>query len=305
MPLSNRLAAEFFGTLWLGGCGAGGGGVPTGQWRAQPGGRDRGAGGGEPAAEVEMMRAHGPVSGLSRWRLAALACVLAAAPSWAATLEGEALYRERIMPPPGTVLVVTLEDASRADAPATELAAARMRLAGGPPYRWHLEYDERLVEATSRPVLRARIETPAGLWMTTDTVTAASTPSPVLQLRMVQAAPATCADAGTQAALNECAFQGFLEASAVMSPRLRDIKAGLKPAQRAAWRRVQKAWLTFSTEACQFESSTVSDGSAKSMVQWQCAARMTQQRTTDLSRLANCPEGDVACPVKTPRRTTP
>ena len=64
----------------------------------------------------------------------------------------EKAYRERIMPPAGTVLIVSLEDSARADAPSTELVAFRMRLAGEPPYRWRLDCDERLVDSTSRPV---------------------------------------------------------------------------------------------------------------------------------------------------------
>lgn len=229
-----------------------------------------------------------------------LACVLLAKPVCAATLEGEVLCRERIMPPAGAVLVVSLEDTARVDAPATELATVRARLAGGPPYQWRLDYDDRLVDSTSRAVLRARIETPQGLWMTTDTVVTAATPSPVLQLRRVQTTADRCQDASGQAALNECAYQEFLEASAGMSRQLRTIESRLQPAQHSAWRRVQKAWLMFETEACKFESSPVADGSARPMIQWQCAARMTRQRAVELTRLAACREGDIACPAQRP-----
>lgn len=235
------------------------------------------------------------------WRWAALAFVLHAEPVWAAVIEGEAVYRERMMPPAGAVLVVSVEDTARADAPASELAASRMRLAAGPPYRWRLDYDERLVESTSRLVLRARIEIPQGLWMTTDTVVTASTPTPVLQLRTVQAPAERCADAGTQAAMNDCAYQTFLEASAAMSRQLRAIEAGLTTAQRPLWRRAQKAWLTYRTETCQFEASAVGNGSARPMVQWQCSSRITKQRTAELSRVAACPEGNIGCPMQRPR----
>ena len=232
-----------------------------------------------------------------RWRWAALVWLMQAVPVGAASVEGEALYRERILPPAGAVLVVSLEDTARADAPATELATSRMRLAAGPPYHWQLEYDERLVHATSRTVLRARIETPQGLWMTTDTVVPASTPTPVLQLRAAQVDASPCASANTQVALNDCAYEGFLEASAGMAQQLRRIEAALTAAQRPHWRRVQKTWLTYRTETCQFEASAVGNGSAKPMVQWQCADRMTQQRTAELARAAACPEGDLACPI--------
>ena len=208
-----------------------------------------------------------------------------------------------MLPPAGAVLVVSLEDTGRPDAPATELATARMRLAAGPPYRWRLEYDERLVDAASRTVLRARIETPQGLWMTTDTVVPASTSAPVLQLRPVQVDSGQCAGAVTQAAMNDCAYQGFLEASATMSQQLRHVEAALTSAQRSHWRRVQKAWLTYRTETCQFEASAVGNGSARPMVQWQCADKLTQQRSAALFRLVTCPEGDTACPIQRPQRS--
>ena len=224
-------------------------------------------------------------------------CLLQAVPVWAATVEGEALYRERIMPPPGAVLVVTIEDTARADAPSIELATTRMQLSAGPPYRWRLDYDERLVTPASRPSLRARIDTPQGMWMTTDTVVPASTPAPVLQLRMVTMNAGRCAGADTQAAMNDCAYEGFLEASAAMSRQLRLIESALTPAQRPQWRRVQKAWLAYGTATCQFEASATGIGSARPMVHWRCFDRLTQLRTADLFRLTACPEGDIACPV--------
>ena len=121
--------------------------------------------------------------GLRFWAL--MACLLPMGAGLAATIEGEAVYRERILPPTGAFLVISVENTARADAPSIELASSRTRLAAGPPYRWRLEYDERQLDATSRLVLRARIETPSGLWMTTDTLVSASTPAPVLQLRTV------------------------------------------------------------------------------------------------------------------------
>ena len=235
-----------------------------------------------------------------RWRWAVLVCLLQALPVWAASVEGDALYQERIMPPAGAFLVVSLEDTARADAPATQLASSSMRLVAGPPYRWRLDYDERLVTSTSRTVLRARIDTPQGMWMSTDTVVPASSPAPVLQLRMVKINASRCAGADTQGGMNDCAYEEFLEASAGMSRQLRLVETALTSAQQSQWRLVQKSWMAFSTKTCQFEASAVGNGSARSMVQWQCSDRMTRQRTAELYRLTACPEGDLACPV--PRR---
>lgn len=243
---------------------------------------------------------------VSRWgSCLALACASLVLPVHAAILEGEATYRERIMPPPDAVLVIVLQDTARADAPANELGSVRIGLNGGPPYRWRLEYDERATGEPARPVLRGRIETPAGLWMTTDTVLPAFIPAPVLQLRRVAAIPDPCASASTQAALNACAYESFLAASIEMGPQLKQIESALTPSRRTAWRNVQKTWLTFRTQSCQFESNAVQRGSAGFMVNWQCAARMTRERTAALARLTSCPEGDIACPTRNILKGTP
>lgn len=231
------------------------------------------------------------------------ACLMSAVPAWAVTLEGMATYRERIMPPAAAILIVSLEDTARADAPAIELATSRTRVAAGPPYSWRIEYDERLLNARSRPILRARIETPQGLWMTTDTVVDVLTPQPVLQLRMVQASAEQCVNAGTQAVLNECAFESFLAASAAMSQQLRGIEAVLPSTRRSSWRKVQNAWLTYRTQTCQFEASAVGSGSARQMIHWKCSERLTKLRTAELIRLTNCPEGDLSCPLPRQRVT--
>ena len=260
----------------------------------------------------------------------AVALAMHAAPVAAAVLEGDALYRERIMPPADALLVVTVWDTARADAPAVELGSARQRLTGGPPYRWTLEVEDRLVAASPGAVLRARIEVGGALWMSTDTVTLAFAASPrVLMLRMVQTLPVPesapdrapspspspspvptpasdaqprCADALTQAALNDCAYAEFLDASFELTTQLRRVESRLSPAQRSPWRKVQKAWLGFRTEACRFESAgsggEADVASAKPMVQWLCSARMTRSRSFELIRSLACPEGDVSCVLR-------
>lgn len=110
-------------------------------------------------------------------------------------------------------------------------------------------------------------------------------------------APDPCANAGTLAARGECSYEGFLQASAAMSGQLRQLEAALKPGQRTTWRRVQKAWLTYRTQACHFESSQLANSGERARAQWTCAARMTSERTAELSRLTACGEGDAACPA--------
>ncbi|MEJ2503622.1 MAG: YbaY family lipoprotein [Gemmatimonadota bacterium] len=73
-------------------------------------------------------------------------------------VEGTAGYRERIMPPPGSELVVSLQDVSRADAPAVVLAEQRIAVEGGPPWGFSLEYDPAQVEDRGRYTVRVRLE---------------------------------------------------------------------------------------------------------------------------------------------------
>ena len=104
-----------------------------------------------------------------------------------------------------------------------------------------------------------------------------------------------CQTAATQAELNACAYEEFLVTQAEMADQLKPLQATYSAEQRAALRRVQRAWLGFRTEACSFESRGGGLSSAQPMRQWQCAARMTRERTAALARMANCPEGDLAC----------
>ena len=110
--------------------------------------------------------------------------------------------------------------------------------------------------------------------------------------------PPGCAQADTQAALNACAYDDFLAASAALAAQLREVESRLAPTRRAAWRKVQKAWLGYRTDACRFESAAVGTGSAAPMVQWQCSARLTRLRSVDLARNLSCREGDVSCALR-------
>ena len=167
----------------------------------------------------------------------ALACALHTAPA-CAFHEGQAVHRERTVPPPAAVLTASAGTAAPADAPAD----------------------------------------------------------------LVQ----PCARDGTQSALNQCAYETFLETSAALSQQLRQLDAGLAPTQRKRWQSVQKSWLAYRTKACEFEASLLDGGSAQPMMQWQCAARMTRERATELSRFMACSEGDLACPfAKQTGKTTP
>jgi putative lipoprotein len=87
-----------------------------------------------------------------------------------AEVTGTATYRERMTIPAGAVFEATLEDISRADAPARVLGSARIPAPAAPPIQFSISYDPREIEATHRYSVRARILHEDRLMFTTDTV---------------------------------------------------------------------------------------------------------------------------------------
>lgn len=73
-------------------------------------------------------------------------------------ISGEVWYRERMALPPGAEVIVTLEDQSRADAPATVLTDYTYTVEGAqPPYPFRLVYDPQAIDERMTYGLRARI----------------------------------------------------------------------------------------------------------------------------------------------------
>lgn len=73
-------------------------------------------------------------------------------------ISGEVWYRERIALPPGAEVIVTLEDQSRADAPATEITDYTHIVDGQGPYPFRLVYDPAAIDERLTYGVRARIE---------------------------------------------------------------------------------------------------------------------------------------------------
>jgi len=104
-----------------------------------------------------------------------------------------------------------------------------------------------------------------------------------------------CAAPLTQKDMNECAYEAFLDASADYARSYKTLGDGLSAAQKKQLLRMQKSWMAYRTQVCDFESSASQGGSVQAMVKWQCMARMTKQRTDELDKLSSCPQGDVSC----------
>ena len=73
-------------------------------------------------------------------------------------ISGEVWYRERVALPPGAEVIVTLEDQSRADAPATVITDYTHIVDGQGPYPFRLVYEPAAIDQRMRYGLRARIE---------------------------------------------------------------------------------------------------------------------------------------------------
>jgi len=91
------------------------------------------------------------------------------APPSEASLTGTATYRERIALPADAVFEATLEDVTRADAPAEVIGRTRMDSPGNPPFKFEIAYDPARIDQSHRYTVRAKITHGARLMFATDT----------------------------------------------------------------------------------------------------------------------------------------
>lgn len=119
--------------------------------------------------------------------------------------------------------------------------------------------------------------------------------APALAAQANAPSAADCVAPATQKLMGDCAYEDFLAATASYADSNRQYSSQLSTAQRDLFRRSQKAWLAYRTAECEFESSAVQGGSAKSMVRWQCASRMTRAWVVEMVDRGNCKEGDISC----------
>jgi len=135
-----------------------------------------------------------------------------------AVVQGKAAYRERIALPPDAVFEATLEDHSRADAPADVIGRLRVESPGQVPIRFEIPYDASRVREGNSYTVRARITVGGEIWFTTDRVYPVLTgghPDNVdLMLVRMPASPAA-GKTGSPAGLGElpASFEGDLPAA--------------------------------------------------------------------------------------------
>jgi len=85
------------------------------------------------------------------------AAVFAASDAARARITGSAMYRERIALTPAAVFEATLEDVSRADAPALVIARVRKENPGQVPIAFEMSFDPRRIDPRRRYAVRASI----------------------------------------------------------------------------------------------------------------------------------------------------
>ena len=94
---------------------------------------------------------------MRRFFLAFLALLVTPAIAAADLITGKATYLQRMMLPPDAVVEITLQDVSRADAPAKVLATYRIEEPGAPPYAFAFQYDPAQIDERNSYTLRATV----------------------------------------------------------------------------------------------------------------------------------------------------
>lgn len=89
-------------------------------------------------------------------------------------VKGTATYRERMALPSAAVFEATLEDVSKADAPAEVIGRTRIEQPGNSPVHFEIPYDSTRIDASHHYVVRGRILVDGQLFFTSDQ------PNPVL-----------------------------------------------------------------------------------------------------------------------------
>lgn len=101
-----------------------------------------------------------------------------------------------------------------------------------------------------------------------------------------------CANAVTQADMNQCAYQDWDAADAELNlaygramKLLKEWDAGLPADEQGgaeALREAQRAWITFRDKACEAEGYAMKGGSAEPLLVYGCMRELTEERTGHL-----------------------
>nr|AQQ74487.1 hypothetical protein [uncultured bacterium] len=138
----------------------------------------------------------------------------AAQPNATAFVSGVATYRERMVLPADASFEATLEDTSRADAPARVIGRHRIEPVGQPPFRFSISYDPAQLQRRGNYVIRARVMRGSNLLFTTDRHYALPQPGQELELLLVRAQQAQTTQSSTATATLENAYWKLMRVGA-------------------------------------------------------------------------------------------
>jgi uncharacterized protein YecT (DUF1311 family) len=93
-----------------------------------------------------------------------------------------------------------------------------------------------------------------------------------------------CNNPQTQSEMNACAGIAYRNADRRLNQVYQQLTPKLSASRRQQLVTAQQAWIRYRDASCNFERSEVEGGSMAPMIQGNCLARLTEQRTKDLQQ---------------------
>jgi len=94
--------------------------------------------------------------------------------------------------------------------------------------------------------------------------------------------PDPCANAQSQAEMNQCAGRDYNAADVVLNQVYRQLVAKLDEDEKSQLKEAQTAWLKYRDANCEFVADQYKGGTIRPMILGYCLAEMTRNRTTEL-----------------------
>lgn len=124
--------------------------------------------------------------------------------------------------------------------------------------------------------------------------------TPFFLAALLLSAPALaddCANASTQADLNQCTATQYQSADIKLNQTYQTAMQRADKPQRELLKKAQQAWIALRDADCAFISSGTEGGSVQPMIDNQCLHDKTVEREAFLASLLQCEEGDLSCPL--------
>jgi uncharacterized protein YecT (DUF1311 family) len=111
------------------------------------------------------------------------------------------------------------------------------------------------------------------------------------------AVAANCTDLKSQLKMTTCAGQEYASQDKQLNAAYSQYRSRLSTSQKKQLKDAQVARIKYRDLSCDFESSAVEGGSAHQMVRYGCFTEKTAARLREITKLIECKEGDLSCPV--------